>query len=37
MCICIRLTCTPMSEMNIEKQYVHQKPMNGTENMLQDL
>ena len=37
MCICIRLTCTPMSEMNIEKQYLHQKLVNGTENMLKDL
>ena len=25
MCICIRLTCTPMSEMNIKKQYVYLK------------
>ena len=35
--ICIRLTCTPMSEMNIKKQYVHQKLVNGTEIRLQDL
>ena len=37
MCICIQLTCTPMSEMNIEKQYVHQKLVNETEIRLQDL
>ena len=35
--ICIRLTCILMSEMNIEKQYVHQKLVNGTEIRLQDL
>ena len=27
----------PMSEMNIEKQYVHQKLVNGTEKKLKDL
>ena len=37
MCICIWLTCTSMSEMNIENQYVHQKLMNETENRLKDL
>ena len=37
MCICIRLTCNPISEMNIEKQYVHQKLMNRTKNRLKDL
>ena len=37
MCICIQLTCTLMSEMNIEKQNVHQKLANGTKNMLKDL
>ena len=37
MCICIRLTRTPMNKMNIEKQYVHQKSVNGIENRLQDL
>ena len=36
-CICIRLTCTSMSEMNIEKQYVNQKLVNETEIRLQDL
>ena len=29
--LCIRLTCTPMSEMNIEKQYVYQNLVNETE------
>ena len=37
MCICIQLTCTPMNEMNIEKQYMHQKLVNGIENRLKDL
>ena len=37
MCICIRLTCTPMSEMNIEKQNVHSRLVNGIENRLKDL
>ena len=37
MCICIRLTCIPTSEMNIEKQYMHQKLVNETENRLKDL
>ena len=37
MCICIGLTYTPMSEINIKKQYIHQKLVNGTRNRLKDL